>query len=112
MAPESINDPHFTTEGESEVLTQEKITTKLPPLYRVLLLNDDYTPMDFVIWVLESIFYKSHEEATKLMWDVHTKGSGLCGVYPHDIARTKVFQVSSAAKKNGHPLEAILEAEE
>lgn len=97
---------------EEGLAVRERPRTRQPRRYKVLLHNDDYTPMDFVVWILESIFYKSHEEATKLMWDVHIKGRGLCGVYPHDIARTKVFQVSSAAKKHEHPLECILEAEE
>lgn len=77
---------------------------KRPPLYRVILLNDDYTPMEFVVYVLEQFFGMSREKATQVMLAVHTKGKGVCGIYPQDIAETKAAQVNQSARDNGHPL--------
>lgn len=78
-------------------------------MYKVLLLNDDYTPMEFVVHVLERFFSKSHEEATQIMLHVHRKGVGICGVYPYEIAETKVTQVIDLARKHQHPLQCTLE---
>ena len=89
----------------------ERTKTKQPPLYKVILLNDDYTPMDFVVMVLEHIFRKSHEEAASLMLQVHQKGSALCGVYTRDVAETKVDQVIEYARINDYPLQCTLEPE-
>lgn len=97
-------------EEEGQVATKDRSEVREPPLYQVFLINDDFTPMDFVVMVIESIFHKSHEEATRIMLDVHRKGLGVCGLYPYDIARTKVLQVRNLAQKNGHPLECDLEA--
>ena len=83
--------------------------TKKPNLYRVLLLNDDYTPMEFVIVVLERFFQKSMEDATKIMLHVHVNGVGECGVYAFDVAETKVTQVLDFARKHQHPLQCVLE---
>lgn len=80
-----------------------------PPMYKVLLLNDDFTPMDFVVSILTSIFHKEQEEAVKIMMNVHTHGVGLCGVYTKDIAETKVQQVINASQKNQHPLQCTME---
>ena len=77
---------------------------KRPPLYRVVLLNDDYTPMEFVVEVLEHFFSMTREKATQVMLAVHTQGKGVCGIYPRDIAETKAEQVNQAARDNGHPL--------
>jgi len=101
-------------EGESgtQTITEEEVELKRPTLYRVILLNDDFTPMDFVVWLLEKVFHKNLGEATRLMLDVHRKGKGLAGVYPFDIARTKVFQVKTLAQKHEHPLECIMEEDE
>ena len=77
---------------------------KRPPLYRVVLLNDDYTPMEFVVEVLEHFFSMNREKATHVMLAVHTQGKGVCGIYPRDIAETKAEQVNQAARDNGHPL--------
>ena len=77
---------------------------KRPPLYRVILLNDDYTPMEFVVQVLEQIFGMNREKATVVMLAVHTKGKGVCGIYPQDIAETKASQVNESARESGHPL--------
>jgi ATP-dependent Clp protease adaptor protein ClpS len=85
--------------------------TKKPSMYRVLLLNDDYTPMEFVVHVLENFFNKSREEATRIMLHVHRKGVGLCGVFTFEVAETKVAQVMSAARKHQHPLQCTLEKE-
>jgi len=78
---------------------------KPPSMYSVLLFNDDYTPMEFVVEVLERFFNKNREQATQIMLQVHTKGSGVCGIYPLDIAETKVSQVLDLAKEQGHPLQ-------
>lgn len=82
--------------------------TKPPPLYEVVLLNDDYTPMEFVIEVLQRFFAKDFDTATQIMLKVHTEGSGVCGVYPHGIAETKVGQVMQLAQEHQHPLQCIM----
>jgi ATP-dependent Clp protease adaptor protein ClpS len=94
-----------------EVLDRTKQQTKKPELFKVLLLNDDYTTMDFVIEVLEGIFNKSPAEAYRIMMAVHTQGKGLCGLYPHEIAETKVTSVIELARSNGFPLLAAMEPE-
>lgn len=96
---------------EIGVLTRSKPKTKKPSLYKVLLLNDDYTPMEFVIHVLEAFFNKNREEATRIMLHVHQKGVGVCGVYTFEVAETKVTQVMDFAKQNGHPLQCTMEKE-
>ncbi|MBX3617835.1 ATP-dependent Clp protease adapter ClpS [Nitrosomonas sp.] len=88
---------------------QEKVKQKPPPLYKILLLNDDFTPMEFVIEVLEMFFSMNHEQATRIMLTVHTEGVGVCGIYPSDIANTKVRQVIDYARKNQHPLRCVME---
>ena len=94
-----------------EVLERTKQQTQRPELYKVLLLNDDYTTMDFVVEVLETIFNKAPVEAYRIMMAVHTQGKGLAGVYPYDIAETKVETVIDRARENGFPLKATMEAE-
>jgi ATP-dependent Clp protease adaptor protein ClpS len=94
---------------DSEVLERTKRKTKRPRLYRVILHNDDYTTMEFVIEVLESIFLKSPAEAFRIMLHVHTRGHGECGAYPYDVAETKVGQVHDLAKEQGYPLRASME---
>jgi ATP-dependent Clp protease adaptor protein ClpS len=98
-------------DGETGVLTRVKPKTKKPSLYKVLLLNDDYTPMEFVVMVLEQVFGKSREDAYTIMLHVHQKGVGVCGVYTYEVAETKVTQVMDAAKQAGHPLQCTLEKE-
>ena len=88
-----------------------KSKKKKPSLYRVLLLNDDYTPMEFVVYLLESVFHKSHEEAVKIMLHVHHNGVGVCGVYTYEIAETKVVRVMSLARRAQHPLQCTMEKE-
>lgn len=82
---------------------------KLPPMYRVILLNDDYTPMDFVIEILKLFFGMGHERATQVMLHVHTRGKGVCGVYTYEIAETKVAQVNEFSRQNEHPLKCTME---
>ncbi len=82
---------------------------KRPPLYRVILLNDDYTPMEFVVLVLEQHFHKTRAEATEVMLHVHRRGVGICGVYTYEVAETKIAQVVDFARKHDHPLQLTLE---
>lgn len=82
---------------------------KKPPLYKVVLLNDDFTPMDFVVEVLQSFFRMSHDRATQIMLHVHTRGKGVCGVFTFEIAETKVVQVNEYARRNEHPLKCDME---
>lgn len=82
---------------------------KPPPLYKVLLLNDDFTPMDFVVQILQQYFSKSREQATQIMLKVHNEGAGLCGIYPRDVAETKVQQVTGLAREQQHPLQCVME---
>ncbi|MEK7302807.1 MAG: ATP-dependent Clp protease adapter ClpS [Pseudomonadota bacterium] len=95
--------------SEAVILTQEKIKQKSPPMYKILLLNDDFTPMEFVIEVLKIFFSMNQEQATRIMLKVHTEGVGVCGVYPSDIANTKVSQVVEFARINQHPLRCVME---
>ncbi|MDP6436833.1 MAG: ATP-dependent Clp protease adapter ClpS [Gammaproteobacteria bacterium] len=102
----------FLTESEDErglIVEEAKPKVKKPPLYQVILLNDDYTPMDFVVEVLELIFGMDRQKATRIMLEVHTKGKGRCGVFTYEIAETKVAQVSSYAQQHQHPLLSTLE---
>ncbi|MEA2090972.1 MAG: ATP-dependent Clp protease adaptor ClpS [Campylobacterota bacterium] len=89
----------------------EEVKIKYPKKYKVFLLNDDYTSMEFVIDILITIFHKSYNQAESIMLDIHKKEQGLCGVYTHEIAETKVMQVHKKAKDNGFPLKAIMEEE-
>ncbi|MDP2154171.1 MAG: ATP-dependent Clp protease adapter ClpS [Methylotenera sp.] len=99
------NKPHES----NTALKPEVAKPKLPPMFKVLLLNDDYTPMEFVVEVIEHFFNKSREQATQIMLKVHTEGAGVCGVYPQDIAETKMNQVISHARTSQHPLQCIIE---
>ena len=91
------------------VLTRTKPKTLKPSLYRVLLLNDDYTPMEFVIHVLERFFQKNRDAATVIMLHVHNHGVGECGVYTYEVAETKITQVMDFARENQHPLQCVME---
>jgi ATP-dependent Clp protease adaptor protein ClpS len=93
------------------IVTKPEPKTKKPSLYKVLLLNDDYTPMDFVVYVLERFFNKPTEEANRIMWHVHQKGVGICGVYTYEVAETKVAQVMNFARQHQHPLQCTMEKE-
>jgi len=94
---------------DSLVLAPKKAVTKPPPLFKVLLLNDDYTPMDFVIVVLQKFFAMTAEQATIVMLQVHRQGKGVCGIYPRDVAATKVASVEAFAKQHQHPLACVME---
>ena len=94
---------------DDSVVETKKAKVKLPPMYQVLLLNDDYTPMEFVVLVLQKFFGMTRERATQVMLKVHREGMGVCGVYPHDVASTKVQQVSAYARKHQHPLQCVME---
>ena len=96
-------------DGNIKLETNPK--TKIPALYRVLMMNDDYTPMEFVIEVLEKFFQKNKEAATEIMLHVHQRGVGVCGVYAYDLAETKAMQVMNYARKYEHPLQVQLEKE-
>jgi ATP-dependent Clp protease adaptor protein ClpS len=105
----SIRPPSFDDDGSGTgVATKTKPKTKRPALYRVLLLNDDYTPMEFVVLVLEKFFQKGREEATHIMLHVHQHGVGECGVYTYEVAETKVTQVMDFSRKHQHPLQCVM----
>ena len=91
------------------VTEEAKPRLKRPPLFRVILINDDYTPMEFVVQVLEKVFSLDRNTATRIMLEVHTKGKGVCGVYTYEIAETKVAQVTGLARQNQHPLLCTME---
>ena len=96
---------------DGQVLERTRQETKKPELFKVLLLNDDYTTMEFVIEILENVFHKQPAEAYRIMMAVHTQGKGLCGVYPHEVAETKVATVIDLARESGFPLLAAMEPE-
>jgi ATP-dependent Clp protease adaptor protein ClpS len=98
-----------TQTSEGVALEPDKRRIKPPPLYKVMLLNDDYTPMDFVVVVLEKFFRMSREQATVVMLKVHRHGRGICGVFPRDLAATKVEQVEAFARQHQHPLACVME---
>jgi ATP-dependent Clp protease adaptor protein ClpS len=104
-----------TTPGDGNpatgVVVKTRPRTKKPSMYKVLMLNDDYTPMEFVVHVLERFFQKSREEATRIMLHVHRRGVGVCGVYTYEVAETKVTQVMDLARQNQHPLQCTIEKE-
>jgi ATP-dependent Clp protease adaptor protein ClpS len=112
----SAHDPNAAsgegTESGTVTIAEPKIRIKTPPMYRVILMNDDFTPMEFVIHVLQKFFAKELEEATRIMLQIHTQGSGLCGVFTFEIAETKVYQVNQFARQNRHPLKCVMEKSE
>lgn len=107
-----MEDKKITPEDlEGELLTEERVSLKRPDMYRIVLLNDDYTPREFVVWVLMRVFYKGQEESTRIMLEAHTSGKSVIGVYTYDVATTKIVQVDKLAKQYEHPLQCILEVE-
>ncbi|MBO6687086.1 MAG: ATP-dependent Clp protease adapter ClpS [Hyphomonas sp.] len=113
--PEGPNDPMNPDGGDDAglgIATKTRVRTKKPSMYRVLILNDDYTPMEFVVLILERFFSKSREQATRIMLHVHQKGVGVCGVYTYEVAETKVAQVMDMARRNEHPLQCTMEKED
>jgi len=109
MARDKDNFGNGGEDGRTAVVTRKKHKTKRPDLYRVLLLNDDYTPMEFVVHVLMRFFQKSQENAMQIMMYVHNHGVGECGVYTYEVAETKVTQVMDFSRKNQHPLQCVME---
>lgn len=113
IVPSTMNEDDKPNEdnvgGNIKLETNPK--TKIPALYRVLMMNDDYTPMEFVIEVLEKFFQKNREAATEVMLHVHQRGVGVCGIYAYDLAETKAMQVMNYARKYEHPLQVQLEKE-
>ena len=99
--------------GDVQVLDrpEPKTKPKRPSLYKVLLLNDDYTPMEFVVHILERYFHKNRDEATSIMLSVHHEGVGICGTYTYEVAETKVLQVMESARQHQHPLQCVMERE-
>jgi ATP-dependent Clp protease adaptor protein ClpS len=98
-----------TRHDPSTVVEQRESRVAPPPMYQVVLLNDDYTPMEFVVIVLQKFFSMTREKATQVMFAVHREGRGVCGVYPRDLAATKVEQVSSFSRQHQHPLQCVME---
>ncbi len=107
MSEQEKNDLH--RDGHDLVVEEAQPKLKRPPLFRVVLINDDYTPMEFVVEVLQSIFGMERPKATRVMLEVHTKGKGICGVFDYEIAETKVAQVLSTAQQQQHPLMCTME---
>ena len=105
-APPAIQTPD---QGDSLVVERRKQRLQPPQMYQVVMLNDDFTPMEFVILVLQEFFGKDRETATQIMLKIHLDGRGICGVYSRDVAATKVEQILQAAQKAGHPLQAVFE---
>ena len=114
LRPRAADDDKRRRSGEgggpgSAVITRTKPQTKKPNLYRVLILNDDYTPMEFVVHVLERFFNKDRDAATRIMLHVHHHGIGECGIFTYEVAETKVTQVMDFARKHQHPLQCVME---
>ncbi len=110
--PQTPGGPGQDGSGGLDLATKTRVRTKKPSMYRVLILNDDYTPMEFVVLILERFFNKSREQATRIMLHVHQKGVGVCGVYTYEVAETKVAQVMDLARRNEHPLQCTMEKED
>jgi ATP-dependent Clp protease adaptor protein ClpS len=108
MSEDKRNNGGGTSTG---IIVKAKPKTKKPSMYKVLMLNDDYTPMEFVVHVLEQFFSKNREEATRIMLHVHQRGVGVCGVFTYEVAETKVTQVIDYARQHQHPLQGTLEKE-
>ena len=107
--PVPILKPEDGRGSDSVVLERRPQKTKPPQMYQVVLLNDDYTPMEFVVVVIQEFFNKDSDTATQIMLKIHLDGKGVCGVFSKDVAATKVDQVTEAARKNGHPLQCVSE---
>jgi ATP-dependent Clp protease adaptor protein ClpS len=104
-----MSDETDNQQDEGLALQEAKPKLKRPPMYKVILINDDYTPMEFVVHILEEFFSRDREAANRIMLEVHTSGKGVCGIYTHEIAETKVSQVNLYARENQHPLLCTLE---
>jgi len=106
---EMANDPDSDSDDEVGIATKTKARPKKPSQYKVLMLNDDYTPMEFVVLILKRFFSMDLEQATRVMLQVHQRGVGVCGIFPYEVAETKVNQVMDFARENQHPLQCSLE---
>jgi ATP-dependent Clp protease adaptor protein ClpS len=93
------------------LLAEPEVKTKRPPYFKVVLLNDDYTPMDFVVFILKGIFHRNHEDAVSIMLEIHQKGEGVCGVYTRDVAETKAEEATIVARRKEYPLQCRVEKE-
>ena len=111
MADKKTNDHNNDRDRQGNVALDERVKTKKPSLYRVLMLNDDYTPMEFVVMVLQRYFGHNSESAQRIMLHVHQRGVGVCGIFTYEIAETKAAQVMNFARQNEHPLQLQLEKE-
>ena len=109
MPPAPLVKPDIDQGSNSVVLERRPQKTKPPQMHQVVLLNDDYTPMEFVVMVIQEFFSKDRETATQIMLKIHLDGKGICGIFSKDVAATKVDQVTEAARKNGHPLQCVSE---
>lgn len=108
--PEHPSGPSLPDDGQGSTVAERQLArVEPPPVYQVVLLNDDYTPMEFVVMVLQQYFQRDIETATQIMLTIHHEGRGVCGVYSRDIAATKVESVLAAARRAGHPLQCIME---
>lgn len=105
-----MSEKDFSWDNQSLVFEETEQEIKEPSMYKVLIINDDFTPMDFVIDVLVRFFHMNEERATQVMMHVHTRGKGLCGIFTHEIAETKMLMVNQYAKDNNHPLLCVMEA--
>ena len=109
--PENPTQPKLPERGQGAVVVERKAAKTVPPrMFQVVLLNDDYTPMEFVVMVLQEYFKRDLETSTQIMLKIHHEGRGVCGVYSKDVAATKVELVQAAARRGGHPLQCIMEA--
>jgi len=104
-----MSNKHIDNGGKTDVATKTKPKVQRPARWRVLMLNDDYTPMEFVVHILQNYFHKDQQAATQIMLHVHQKGVGVCGIYPYEVAEAKVTQVHNLARENQHPLQCTLE---
>jgi ATP-dependent Clp protease adaptor protein ClpS len=110
--PKQPNIPNSSPDtGGDDALVLDRVTLRVKPpsMYQVVLLNDDFTPMEFVVFVIQEFFNKDRETATQIMLKIHLEGKGICGVFPRDIANTKVEQVSAQSREAGHPLQCVAE---
>lgn len=105
------NNPDRNNKNQTGLMLKTRAKTKKPAMYKVLLLNDDYTPMEFVVHVVEKFFNKNRQEATDIMLNVHRRGVGVCGIFTYEIAETKVAQVMDFARQNEQPLQCTMERE-
>ena len=106
----SMAEPYGPEQNPTTVLEREEQRVEPPPIFQVMILNDDYTPMEFVVMVLQEYFKRDLETSTQIMLKIHHEGRGVCGVYSKDVAATKVELVQAAARRGGHPLQCIMEA--